>query len=681
MPLRHIALSVFALGSTLFADELADLREARAQAARRPHRVIFDNDGMDAQFVGTATPEALLDVRTRQLVGTGVSTVFYCSRTSGLGVYTHATKVGEVFDSQVGRYQENITGELIRQGTDPLRVVADFCRANRLEVFWTLRMNDCHDAVHRADRPYPAFSKLKAAHPEWLLGTYEKRPAHGNWSAYDYAVPEVRQLALDSVAEVCRNYDVDGIHLDFFRHLNYFREVAAGGQATPENLELMTDVVRSIRRITEEEGLARQRPFLLAVRVPDSVDYCRALGLDLEQWLKEGLVDLLVVGEFQLRPWSESVELGHRYGTQVIAGLSEGRVRSEPPPFRRDSREACRGRAAAAWSAGCDGLYIFNFYKADHPVLNELHEPSRLDQLAQLHFVTVRSHSEAGRWLAKGSSYASMPLLDPDHPWLLHANRPRRASFELGEPAGRAGTLHACLSLPEAEMRFSLAGHELGRIPGPPGWASYAVPVDLLKAGTNPVDFVLTAEAETKQVFTVQDLTGKWAVRGLAKSESVFEEITPEGLRIVDRGTDSGDYHYRSFGWAVDPGTKAAATVRVKHVVGLSSLAFANGRNEERLLLLPDRIRLQASGLEYVMDTTNAFHDYRVEIDGNDCRVFVDGILRIDGQGTYTAPAASGRIMVLLGAATSSETGEAIWEQAVVETSGVAIRDLVLALP
>lgn len=33
---------------------------------------------------------------------------------------------------------------------------------------------------------------------------------------------------------------------------------------------------------------------IVAVRVPDSVEYCRARGFDIERWLFEGLVDLLI---------------------------------------------------------------------------------------------------------------------------------------------------------------------------------------------------------------------------------------------------------------------------------------------------------------------------------------------------------------------------------------------------
>jgi hypothetical protein len=663
------------------AGELDDLRQQRLLLAQRRHRVIFDNDGMDAQFVGEPTAEALLAVRTTQLVGTGVTTVFYCSRSSGLGVFTHNTKVGEVFDSRDGRYKDNITGDLIRQGTDPLRVVADYCRSHDLEVFWTLRMNDCHDAVHRPDKPYPAFSKLKAAHPDWLLGTYRDRPAYGNWSAYDFAIPDVRQLALDCVAEVCREYDVDGIHLDFFRHLNYFREVAAGDKASPEHMALMTELVRDIRRRTEEAALARKRPFLLAVRVPDSVEYCQALGLDVERWLREGLVDLLVVGEFQLRPWQESVALGHRYGAQVIAGLSEGRVSGERAPFRRDARESYRARAAAAWQAGCDGLYIFNFYKAERPVLSEMQDPALLKSLAQWHFATIRSQDEARRWLADGPAYATKPLLTPEHPWVLHPGETQTITLELGDPDGRPGVLHALPSMPGSSIRATIGGRAVAALPSEKGWLRYQVPADVLRPGLLPVDLRLESLGKEGQTFLAADIAKIWGVRGVRKSQSVFEEITPEGLRIVDQGTGQGEYHYRSFGWAVQPGGKASVVVRAKHVRGWSSFAFANGRNEDRLMLFPDRIRLRDSGLEYPMDTTDGFHDYRVEIDGNDVMVAVDGKRRIEGKGRYTGAASGNRTMILLGAATSSETGEGIWQKVVVETPDVALQDLVLVLP
>lgn len=681
-----LALSWMITGSGGGSSSLAasvPMETLRAERARLAagRRVIFDNDGMDAQFLPTPTAEALLDVRTRALTKTQVTTVFYCSRSSGLGVFTHNTRVGEIFTSRVGRYRDNATAAFLEQGTDPLRIITDFCRGTGLEVFWTLRMNDCHDAIHRPSRPYPAFSRIKAEHPEWLIGRWDRRPPYGNWSAFDFAVTEVRQLVADCVEEVCRNYDVDGIHLDFCRHLNYFPDVSMGGRATTKQLDLMTGLVRRVRRITEEVGVARARALLLAVRVPDSVEYCRAMGLDIERWMAEGLLDLLVAGDCQLNPRSRSVELGHRYGVQVIAGLSEPGVRSERGPYHRDSEESYRARAAAAWASGCDGLYLFNLYRAEGPFLSEVHDPALLNTLEQQVFVTVRAHSRVRNWLAGGMELASRPLLTPDHPWLMKPGSERIAELELGDPAGRSARLLVLPTDPGPPLSVAIHGRSLTFRGAENDWLAFDVPAGLLRAGLNPVRIEMTEAVQSRCTFAADDIPKTWGLRGSSIKEKIFEQQQPDGLLIADRSIVQGHYHYRSYAWAVAPGGSASVTVRVRHLAGWSSLAFANGRNEDRLMLYPDRIHMQHSRRDYAMDTTDRFHEYRIEIDGHDYRVHVDGQLRIDGRDAYRGKASGNRTMVLFGAATSFDTGEAVWQRVIIETSAVALQDLVLVLP
>jgi len=193
--------------------------------------------------------------------------------------------------------------------------MVEFSRAHNLEIFCSMRMNDTHDGGHRPDKPYPDWPKFKQEHPEYLVGSLESRPRHGQWTAYDYGQAGLRDHKFRRLEEVCQNYDVDGIELDFFRHGVLFKSVAWGGKASAEELDMMTDLIRRLHRMTEDEGIKRGKPILIAVRVPDSVEYCRGIGLDIERWLKEGLVDLLITTcYFRLNPWEYSVELGHRYG-------------------------------------------------------------------------------------------------------------------------------------------------------------------------------------------------------------------------------------------------------------------------------------------------------------------------------------------------------------------------------
>ena len=81
---------------------------------------------------------------------------------------------------------------------------------------------------------------------------------------------------------------------------------------------------------------------MLSIRVPDSVEYCRAIGIDIEEWLEAGYADILFTTSYlHMNEWDYSAELGHRYGIPVYPSLDESRVRSELP---RHKRNCVRGR-------------------------------------------------------------------------------------------------------------------------------------------------------------------------------------------------------------------------------------------------------------------------------------------------------------------------------------------------
>ncbi|HID23098.1 MAG TPA: hypothetical protein EYP14_11950, partial [Planctomycetaceae bacterium] len=330
-----------------------ELRQARRQLVQKQRRIIANNDGCDCLYFPKdlePTVANFLAQRTTDLAGTHVDTIAYCTISSGFGYFTHQTRVGTLLSRSASDFgiapdKRNIARELIAQGTDPLRAVVDFGHRHNIDVFWSMRMNDTHDVAHHPDRPYFLFPPLKKEHPEWLVGDPIRRTPYGRWSSVDYARPEIRDLAFRFIAEVCTRYDVDGIELDFFRHLCFFRSTASGKAATDDERFQMTDLLRRVRRMTEQVGCRRGKPILIAVRVPDSLEYCRDIGLDLQRWLQEGLIDLLITtGYFRLNPWTYTVQLAHRYGVAAYPCLSDSRVRGESR-FRRASLQAYRGRA------------------------------------------------------------------------------------------------------------------------------------------------------------------------------------------------------------------------------------------------------------------------------------------------------------------------------------------------
>ena len=681
---------------------LQQLRLARTQNAHRTRRVIFNNDGCDCLYFPKDMPvttENFLARRTTELAETHVDTLAYCSISSGFSYFTHNTSAGTVLTHSAAEFgispdMRNIARDLIDQGTDCLEIMVDAARKSEQEIFWSMRMNDTHDAAHHPDKPYFLFPPLKAEHPQWLVGEPIGRTPVGRWSSVDYALPEVRDRAFEYIQEVVRNYDVDGVELDYFRHLCYFKSVAQGGVASQDEGDMITGLMRRVRAMTEQVGLQRGRPVLIAIRVPDSVPYAREMGLDIEQWLREGLVDLLVTTcYFRLNPWEYSVELGHRYDVPVYPCLSDSRVKGETR-FRRASPASYRGRAMNAWAAGADGIHLFNLFDPRSAVFREVGDPQTLRTQDKLYFVTVRDGNPS-RFLADGQKHRSEPVLTPSFGKTIGVGAPLTTTIALGEDipqAEKAGyrarvTLH--LELPQLQspnqVVAKLNGHVLSGGTQTKGWLDLPVPSDCVKRGENLVEITLDPSARPTD--------GQWSItydgdgppagswRRDPGSSRTEQQLADGALRIADRGTESGDYLYWRVPWGGTPQGETVVETRVKVVSGSSYVIVSNGSAHERLGLWPDHIDLWSNrSLRYEMDAAGDFHIYRIVFKGQDLQVYVDDQLRIDARGKFPAGGDAARNELAFGAANSPMVGEAYWDYIRARLDSLVCSDIVVSV-
>jgi hypothetical protein len=436
--------------------EIASIEELRAERKRLAHRkrrIIFNNDGCDAvYYCDEATPQCLLEDRTTNLLGKQVDTIAYCTWCSGFGYFTHATKLGDVFDTTSvagdpkGRgFSNNKVGAFIEQGTDPLDIMVDFCKKNGVEVWWTMRMNDTHDRYGAWYSPY-LYSPFKKEYPGCVI-----EPNNPKVTAVNYGMERVRETALAYIREVCENYDVDGVDLDFYRHLLYFPSNADLKDATREERDMMTDLMRKVRAMTEEVGMKRGRPILVSVRVPDDVGYCKAKGFDIEKWLEEGLIDTMeVTGYVRLNPWEKSVALGHKYDVPVFAGLSETRLKDRGP---RGTVECYRGRAMNAWAAGVDAIYLFNAFNPNHPLWNELGDPEALESKDKLFTTGCRQvKNYINQWLKDGDRFLGRDPVSPERPKFFEKDETVEIDLTVGQQLGSKDG-----KTPTAELRLRLA--------------------------------------------------------------------------------------------------------------------------------------------------------------------------------------------------------------------------------
>ena len=488
---------------------MEELRTLRKQAADRQRRVIFNNDGNEPVYLcKNTTAEELLSHRTTPLIGSQVDSLFYCTWSSGFGLFTHGTKVGQVMDSKEGLFSKNMTAEMLAAGTDPLRVMVDFGHKNGMEVFWSFRLNDTHDGSATDYGPIMfRANRLKQEHPEWLNGSPTSKPKFGAWSSVDFTRPEIRDLAFRYVEEVCQNYDVDGVELDFFRHPVFFKRAAVSGtECNDEERGLMTDLLRRIRAMTETVGLKRGKPLLVAVRVPDSVEYCRAIGLDLERWLAEGQVDLLIAsGYFQLNDWSYSVKLAHKHGVKVYPSFDESRVRDPDALKLRRTLGTYRGRALTAWNEGADGLYLFNSFNPSSPIWRELGSPDKLALLDQDYFASIRGLGAAAGGTFPHADFMHIPQLNPARPLAIKPGVPAQTRFNVGgNPVGGKAKVTLRLQFKETvspeDLSAMLNGQVLTNAKVQGNWLEFSLEPKAVKPGANEVQVSLAANAKAKTV-------------------------------------------------------------------------------------------------------------------------------------------------------------------------------------
>lgn len=380
-------------------------KQSRKEAAHQKRRIIMNNDGNDARGLKEGeekTPDSFLARRTTALAGSQVDAIFYC--TGVFNLYTQRSEETEL-RGHGDKEQLDWAWELTKLGTDSLKVMTEFGHQHHMEVFWSMRMNDTHDSKDDA-----LLCRWKQDHPEFLMGSRGEKFPHGGgrWSAVNYGLPEVRDKVLRIFTDVCSRYDVDGIEFDFYRHPVYFKPQMTGQPVTQAECDQMTDLVRRIRAMTVAEAVKRNRPLLIAVRVPDSMGFAKAIGLDVEQWLRNDLVDIVTGGGyFQFEPWENLAAVGKKYDVPVYACLSASRIVSSKYPESGGEAMASlwQSEAAAAWKAGVDGVYTFNRFNPADDIFRTLGSLETLTKQAENFKPNPGDRKAVERWLKGGSKF------------------------------------------------------------------------------------------------------------------------------------------------------------------------------------------------------------------------------------------------------------------------------------
>lgn len=239
--------------------------------------------------------------------------------------------------------------KLMEAGEDPFGEFLRGLKRRGFETLITFRMNE----VHNVDRPDdPDLSRFWRAHPEYRVARGENP---GDWlsQCLDYSLAPVREHALSLIFECLEKYLPDGIELDWMR---FPRHLSGDAWAEREHLSA---VVAAVRARADELSRSLGRAVLVAVRVPSSVAGWRALGADVPEWNRLGLIDFVTVSPFLASDFSMPIrevrEALRGRAIPIYAAIEHGH---SGRPHREETFHAA---ALGLLESGADGLYVFNF--------------------------------------------------------------------------------------------------------------------------------------------------------------------------------------------------------------------------------------------------------------------------------------------------------------------------------
>ena len=193
--------------------------------------------------------------------------------------------VGSVYPSKV--FQPEIHPLAKRwheEGIDWVLELMKESRKRKLELFWNHRISEVDMLPQGGHAKVP--SPLKLEHPDWTI-----KVSWWDKPMWNLAAEGLRCHKVEILRELIQRFDLDGIQIDYARHIPC---LPAGRQW--ELRGHVTEFMRMVRMMTLEEAARRGRPVLMAARVPQTLEGCRADGFDLKSWAELNLVDVLTLG-------------------------------------------------------------------------------------------------------------------------------------------------------------------------------------------------------------------------------------------------------------------------------------------------------------------------------------------------------------------------------------------------
>lgn len=396
---------------------------------------------------------------------------------------------------------------------DPLAAVVPLIRDAGVRVLANIRMNDHHGRESQ-------WADWERRHVKWSLGEdlgFRDWKSIGKLRCMDYAVSGVRQHRLSIIDEILSRYDYQGLQLDFSRTPPFL------SNPKKENAPHLTGYIREVRKLLNEKR-SGTAPVLGAV-VPFDLKLCRREGMEVEKWIKEGLLDFVSPGDKYYADWNIDFtpwfDLARDTSCAVIP-VTHGNV-SPYQDFENGEVSLLgdntvldlpkiRAIADNVKSQGTEHFGFYNFYTFDfgrlYPELREAVD-TEANKGAKKHFFYCRKPEYFYReYLAfdKGAAFERHPLMDPGDSAAFpfrFTKDPESEDFKLNIAVKNLMPKDQVdIKLNGIKVEFDERTHEVverfGKIVHA-GFFKTRLNTDRLENGVNRLEFTVAARAEFRE--------------------------------------------------------------------------------------------------------------------------------------------------------------------------------------
>lgn len=526
-------LSLCALAAVSALGAFADYASDRQAAVRRRRDVMYYALGFEPCFWPRNLPfsqQNFWNVRLNALLKTPtpIDTLVYCP-IGGFGCLSAKIPSAEMplkqpsEESTWMRGYRNALPDFVKAGTDPVKEVVAWAQKNKKELFIALPVNSREHANTQKNRPILwdnyFWSPWKERHPNDLVGAAaDGAQRYGSATDVNYAMASVRAEYVSMAKDIAETYAVDGIMMDFCSSPLLFASVACGGKAGAKEWQQITEMVAQIRKAVDAAGQKRGRPVLLTARVPDSLSFCKDMGLDLMAVVGQGLLDFVVAGgTVELNPWSYMGDALKKSGvpfyasfniSDIFVGNDSGyEADDDRPTLRRQSPQGYRARIQEAGVGGAAGVMFVNPYHWHrfglHCVCGTIQSVKTQDKR---YFVTYRQNSTARNSMSDGMKHCTREQLVSMWPYDLKGAPAKYGVYVWDDVAAlkRQGNapsraiLTTETSIPSGcQISVTFNGKAVKPLRKIAGSQQFEVPLSALKYGRNEV--VVKATGKNKR--------------------------------------------------------------------------------------------------------------------------------------------------------------------------------------